>query len=132
MTPLMTIVLYMTILTWVTIIAASTIRARSWTFRGLMYSLGNREETLEHNHLAHRADRTASNTKENFILFLALASVAVVSAAPSPLILQGAQLFFVARLVYVPVYYAGIVYVRSLVWVVGLVGLIMMLMGLLA
>lgn len=132
MTPLMTIVLDMTILTWVTIIAASTIRAKGWTLRGLMYSLSNREETLETNHLAHRADRTASNTKENYILFLGLASVAMVSAAPSPLILQGAQLFLLARLVFVPVYYAGITYVRTLVWLAGVIGLIMMLMGLMA
>jgi uncharacterized MAPEG superfamily protein len=61
----MTIVLYMTALTWVTIIAASTIRAKGWTLRGLNYSLSNREESLETNPLAHRADRTASNTKEN-------------------------------------------------------------------
>jgi uncharacterized MAPEG superfamily protein len=100
----MTIVIDMTILTWVTIIAASTIRAKGWTLRGLMYSLSNREETLETNPLAHRADRTASNTKENYILFLGLASVAMVSAAPSPLILQGAQLFLLARLLFVPVY----------------------------
>ncbi len=132
MTPLMTIVLDMTILTWVTIIAASTIRAKGWTLPGLMYSLSNRENTLETNHLAHRADRTASNTLENFVLFLGLASVAMASAAPSPLILQGAQLFLLARLVFVPVYYAGIIYVRTLVWLAGVVGLIMMLMGLMA
>ena len=60
MTPLMTIVLYMTALTWVTIIAASTIRSKSWTLQGLNYSLSNREEPLDTNALAHRADRTAS------------------------------------------------------------------------
>ena len=42
MTPLMTIVLYMTVLTWVTIIAASTIRSKGWTLQGLNYSLSNR------------------------------------------------------------------------------------------
>ena len=128
----MTIVLYMTALTWVTIIAASTIRAKGWTLRGLMYSLSNREETLEHNPLAHRTDRTASNTIENFVLFLGLSSVAMASAATSPLILQGAELFLLARLVFVPVYYVGIKYVRTLVWLAGVVGLVMMLMGLLA
>ena len=131
MTPLMTIVLYMTALTWVTIIAASTIRAKGWTAHGLMYSLSNREKPLETNPLAHRADRTASNTIETFVLFLGLASVAMASAATSPLILQGAELFLLARLVFVPVYYAGIKYVRTLVWLAGVVGLIMMLMGLL-
>jgi uncharacterized MAPEG superfamily protein len=128
----MTIVLYMTALTWVTIIAASTIRSKGWTLQGLNYSLSNREEPLDTNALAHRADRTASNTMENFVLFLGLASVAMASAATSPLILQGAELFLLARLVFVPVYYVGITYVRTLVWLVGVAGLIMMLMGLLA
>lgn len=132
MTPLMTIVLYMTALTWVTIIAASTIRAKGWTLRGLNYSLSNREEPLATNPLAHRADRTASNTQENFVLFLGVASVAMASSATSPLILQGAELFLLARLVFVPVYYVGIKYVRTLVWLAGVVGLIMMLMGLMA
>ena len=132
MTPLMTIVIYMTILTWVTIIAASTLREKSWTFKGLMKAMGNRDEVEVHSQLSGRADRTAANTLENFILFLGLASVAMVSAAPSPLILQGAQLFLLARLVFVPVYYAGIMYVRTLVWLAGSVGLIMMIMGLLA
>ena len=49
-----------------------------------------------------------------------------------PLILQGAELFLLARLVFVPVYYVGITYVRTLVWLAGVVGLIMMLMGLMA
>jgi uncharacterized MAPEG superfamily protein len=128
----MTIVLYMTALTWVTIIAASTIRSKGWTLQGLNYSLSNREEPLDTNALAHRADRTASNTMENFVLFLGLASVAMASAATSPLILQGAELFLLARLVFVPVYYVGITYVRTLVWLVGVAGLIMMLMGLMA
>jgi uncharacterized MAPEG superfamily protein len=122
----------MTALTWVTIIAASTIRSKGWTLQGLNYSLSNREEPLDTNALAHRADRTASNTMENFVLFLGLASVAMASAATSPLILQGAELFLLARLVFVPVYYVGITYVRTLVWLVGVAGLIMMLMGLLA
>ena len=69
MTPLMTIVLYMTALTWVTIIAASTIRAKGWTAHGLMYSLSNREKPLETNPLAHRADRTASNTIKTLFCF---------------------------------------------------------------
>jgi len=47
------------------------------------------------------------------------------------LILQGAELFLLARLVFVPVYYVGIKYVRTLVVLAGVVGLIMMLMGLL-
>jgi uncharacterized MAPEG superfamily protein len=41
----------------------------------------------------------------------------------------GAQVFFWARLIYLPVYWAGITYVRSLIWGVGTVGLAMMLLA---
>jgi len=41
------------------------------------------------------------------------------------------QLYFWARLAYVPLYAAGIPYVRSLAWVVSLVGILMLLWALL-
>ena len=37
----------------------------------------------------------------------------------------GAQLFFWARLVYAPVYLAGVPWVRTAVWLVSIVGLIL-------
>jgi uncharacterized MAPEG superfamily protein len=79
--------------------------------------------------MSRRADRAASNTKENFLLFIALALAAYASGAQSPLVEQGASLFFLARVIYLPVYYLGIPYVRSLVWVAGLIGLVMMIAG---
>ncbi|CAN0606763.1 unnamed protein product, partial [Ectocarpus sp. 12 AP-2014] len=46
-------------------------------------------------------------------------------------VLLGAQVFLGARLAYLPIYLMGIVYVRSLVWGVGVFGLAMMVMVLL-
>ena len=43
----------------------------------------------------------------------------------------GAQLYFWARVVYVPLYLAGIPYLRSLVWTVSLLGMLMVLWGVL-
>ena len=62
MTPLMTIVIYMTILTWVTIMAASTLREKSWTVPGWMKAMGNRDEVEVHSQLSGRADRTAATS----------------------------------------------------------------------
>ena len=39
----------------------------------------------------------------------------------------GATVFFWGRLVYWPVYLAGIIYLRTLVWFVGIVGLVMII-----
>lgn len=129
MNKLLTLVVYMSVLTWISVIAASMLRAKGWTPKGLMYLMDNRDEALEASPMSKRADRAASNTKENFILFAALALVAHASGSQSPLVEQGASLFFLARVIYLPVYYIGIPYVRSLVWAAGLVGLVMIIAG---
>lgn len=41
------------------------------------------------------------------------------------------QLYFWARVVYLPLYAAGIPYVRSLVWLVSMAGIVLLLWGLL-
>ena len=42
----------------------------------------------------------------------------------------GAQLYFWARVAYIPLYAAGIPYLRSVVWGVSLVGILMVLAAL--
>lgn len=132
MNKLLMLVVYMSVLTWVAIIAASMLRAKAWTPKGLIYMMGNRDQVLEASAMSKRADRAASNTIENFILFVALALVAQAAGTQSALVEQGASLFFLARVIYLPVYYVGIPYVRSLVWAAGLAGLVMMLVGIAA
>ena len=92
--------------------------------------LSNRDNLPEPTSLGGRAVRAASNTQENFILFVALALTAHAVGADEQATL-GAQVFFWARLVYLPVYWAGITYVRSLVWGVGTVGLALMVSAIL-
>jgi uncharacterized MAPEG superfamily protein len=41
--------------------------------------------------------------------------------------MPGANIFFWARVAYFPTYLAGIAYVRSALWAVGLIGLAMVL-----
>ena len=56
--------------------------------------------------------------------------IAHVIGAAGPLTLWGTALYFWARVVYVPLYAFGVPYVRSLVWVVSLAGLVMVLASL--
>jgi uncharacterized MAPEG superfamily protein len=126
MTRLLSLVVYMAAITWLLLLAASLIRARGWTLEGMKVAMGNRENLPEATPFAGRADRTARNTLENFVLFAALALVAHVSATQSPRVLLGAEIFFFARLVFIVVYYIGIPYLRTVVWTVGFAGLAMM------
>ena len=126
----LTLVLYTAILTWLTLMAASLIRARGWTLPGMLIAFGNRDNLPDASPLAGRAERTARNTLENFVLFAAIALVAAAAGAKDPRVAQGAEVFFWARVLYVPVYYAGIIYLRTAVWLVGIIGLVMMLSAL--
>jgi uncharacterized MAPEG superfamily protein len=129
MTPLLVIVIDMVVLTWVSLMAASLIRAKGWTLPGFMLALGNRDNMPPLDGLAGRADRTARNTLENCVFFTALAMVAHLSGSTDPRITTGAVLFFWARVAYIPVYYVGLVYVRTAVWAASIVGLVMMILG---
>ena len=127
MTTTLTLVIYMAILTWLALLAASLIRVKGWTFPGTMLAFGNRDNLPQATPLAGRAERAARNTLENFVFFAAIALVAHASGATSPKLALGAEVFFWARLIYIPVYYAGIVYLRTAIWVVSIVGLAMVI-----
>jgi uncharacterized MAPEG superfamily protein len=131
MTPLLSLVVYMAIVTWLTVIAASQLRSRTWTPAGMRLAMGNRENLPEASPLAGRAERTARNTAENFVLFAALALVAHAAGAESPRVILGAELFLWSRLAYIPVYYAGIPYLRTGIYFVSVAGLAMMACALL-
>jgi len=130
MTSTLTLVIYMAILTWLALLAASLIRANGWTLPGMMIAMGNRDNLLEATPLAARADRAARNTVEGFILFAAIALTAHAAGIASPRVALGAEVFFWSRIMYIPVYYAGIAYLRTVVWTVGVAGLAMMISAL--
>ena len=117
------LVVYSALLTWVTILVAATIRTRGWTPQGLMLIFGNRDNPPAATPLAGRAERAAKNTLANFALFAALVIVAEMIAVNVRLVGTGAMLFFWARVVYVPVYLIGIPYLRTLVWLVSVIGM---------
>lgn len=131
MNPLLTLVIHMAVVTWLSILAASLIRVKGWTLPGTLLAFGNRDNLPEASALAGRAERTARNTLENFVLFAAIALVAHAAAPQSPRILSGAQVFFWSRLLFIPVYYAGIKYLRTVVWLASIAGLGMMVYALL-
>ena len=92
---------------------------------GLLALAGNREGLAPCTGWAGRAQRAHRNMLENLVLFAALVLIAVVSDRTNATTLLGAQLFFWARLVYAGVYLAGIPWLRTLVWLASVVGLVL-------
>ena len=98
---------------------------------GLPPLAGNRENLGELTGWAGRAQRAHRNMLENIVLFAALVLVANATGKLNATTALGAQVFFWARLVYAPVYWIGIPWVRTGIWAVSLVGMLMILAQLL-
>jgi len=81
--------------------------------------------------VAGRLDRAFRNFLETFAFFAAAVLAVVLAQRQDAHTALGAQLYFWARLVYIPLYAAGIPYIRSLVWVVAMAGVVMVLWPLL-
>ena len=92
---------------------------------GLPTLAGNREGLPPCTGWAGRAQRAHHNMLENLALFAALVLIVVVSGKGNPTTVLGAQIFVWARLVYALVYMAGVPWLRTLVWGVSVVGLLL-------
>ena len=114
------------ILTLLMVLVASAFCARVWAPGGAMIAFGNREGVQTPLGMAGRADRAARNMIEAMVMFLALALAASI-AGKSAQAAYGATIFFWARLVYWPVYLAGIIFLRTLIWFASLFGLFLIL-----
>ncbi|GLQ47002.1 membrane protein [Dyella lipolytica] len=77
-----------------------------------------------------RLDRARANFMETFALFAAVVLAGCILQRHTATTVLGAQLYFWARLIYVPVYALGIPYLRTLIWSVSIVGIAMLLISL--
>lgn len=93
--------------------------------RGLPIMAGNREGFAEPTGWMGRAKRAHMNMVENLVPFAALVLIAVLAQKTNSTTLLGAQLFFWARVVHAISYIAGIPYVRTAAYAVGLVGMVL-------
>jgi uncharacterized MAPEG superfamily protein len=114
------------ILTLLMVLVASACCAKVWEPGGVMIAFGNREGVAPPLGFAGRADRAARNQIEAMVMFLAVVLAAGIADKTSQAAL-GATIFFWARLVYWPVYLAGIVYLRTLIWFISLFGLFLII-----
>lgn len=100
--------------------------------RGYRWSAGPRDEPREPLHgVAARLDRALNNFLETFPLFATVVLAAHVAGLHNALTEWGAQLYFWARVAYLPLYAAGVPLARSLVWNVAAVGILLFLVPLL-
>lgn len=96
--------------------------------RGTKWNLSPRDEKVSDlTGVAGRMDRAFKNFMQTFPFFAAAILLVQVSQRLTAFTSIGAQLYFYARVVYVPLYATGIPGVRSAVWALSMVGLLMVL-----
>ena len=130
MTALLELTVYFTIWTFVSVVLGAAIRNQEWTQEGRDIGLGNRDNLREATPMGGRAERAAKNSIEAAVFFVPLALIANAGGLDAEVML-GAQVAFWARIAYVPIYIAGIKYLRSLVWIIGVIGYGMMVAAML-
>jgi uncharacterized MAPEG superfamily protein len=92
------------------------------------YLLSSRDEPAKARGVLYgRACRALANYLENFTPFVAVALALMVTQRTGGAGAIGATIWILARVVYLPIYVSGIIYVRTIVWGISIIGLVMML-----
>ena len=74
--------------------------------------------------ITRRLERAQANMWETLPLFIGAVLIAHVTGEDGLLTFWGTQAFFWARLVYIPLYAFGVPFVRSIVWLIAMGGLV--------
>lgn len=99
--------------------------------KGLKWNMGARDaEGAPVGAVTERVNRALRNFLESFAFFAAAVLAAAVAGRLDGNTALGAQLYFWARVAYLPLYAAGVPYLRTLVWGVSIAGLLMVLSAL--
>lgn len=121
---------FITLLAWSVVLLAVHIGLQSIPATlelGSAWNAGPRDDRQEPSGVfAGRAERAFGNFRETYPAFIGLSLSLAIVGDLTGWGLIGAWLWLVCRIVYIPLYLAGIPYVRSLVWVGSLVGLLIM------
>jgi uncharacterized MAPEG superfamily protein len=97
--------------------------------QNLAWARGPRDEPMPIGGTAARLDRAFRNFMETFPFFAAAVIAADLLGKLGPLTLWGSGLYVAARALYVPLYATGVPTVRTLVWLVSLIGLLMVVVA---
>ena len=107
------------------ILAAAQVKTRQY---GTRWNIGARDEELPPlSPLGGRLARAQANFFETFPIFIA-AVILAMTAGTTEMTALGAWLWLGGRVAYLPLYALGVPVVRTLAWVVSLVGIVMVLL----
>jgi uncharacterized MAPEG superfamily protein len=122
----------LTMLAWTLVLAIAQIflpahfRTRE---TGLDYNVGARDQSasVPVGLITGRLMRAQQNLMESLPIFIAAVLMAQVLHLHNWATVWGAMLYFVARVIYVPLYAFGIPFIRTLVWLTSMLGIFLIL-----
>lgn len=124
----LTMLLYTVVLFFVQLVAQV---GAEMVQQGAGYLLSARDEWQNPTGIAGRIERAYFNLLETMPPFAALILIALYTGKVNEMTALGAQIYFWGRVVYFPLYISGIPVVRTLSWLVSVVGMLMILWQLL-
>jgi len=99
--------------------------------RGIQWNVGPRDQPSPPvSAVAGRLDRAYRNFLETFPFFVAAILAAHATNRFGTLTLVGSQVYLIARVVYWPLYAAGVPVFRTLTWLVSMIGLLLVIAAL--
>ncbi|ODT82778.1 MAG: hypothetical protein ABS76_06905 [Pelagibacterium sp. SCN 64-44] len=122
----------LTLLIWSAALACAYVLVQSTAYRldyGVRFAGSQRDNERPPNKWAGRGERALRNFLETYGIFIALAVATELSGRSDALTQWGAQIWFWARWAYLPAYFVDIPFLRSAIWTVSAIGLIVLFVG---
>jgi uncharacterized MAPEG superfamily protein len=125
MTTLLTVLAWGCVLALVHIMAAAQVKTRQY---GTKWNMGARDEALPPAlPLVGRLERAQANFFETFPIMIAAVLIVLAAGLTGKWLAIGAWLWLGGRAAYLPLYALGVPYVRTLAWLISILGLVMVL-----
>ena len=92
---------------------------------GIGYAVSARDKWQNPTGIAGRIERAYFNLLETMPAFAALVLIVLYTGNANENTALGAQVYFWGRVLYVPAYLAGVPFVRTLIWLISILGLLL-------
>ncbi len=122
----------LTLLIWSAALAFAYLTVQSTLYRmdyGVAHAGSQRDNEREPNKWTVRGNRALRNFLETYGIFIALAVATELSGRSDGLTQWGSQIWFWARWAYLPGYFIDVPMLRSAIWSVSLLGLVLLFVG---
>ena len=122
----------LTLLIWSAALAAAYVIVQSTVYRldyGIQHAATPRDNEREPNKWTARGNKALRNFLETYGIFIALAIATEIAGRSDALTQWGSQIWFWMRVLYLPAYFIEVPFLRSSIWFISAIGLVVLFVG---